>query len=84
MRDRLGQLFARDAVLQRALDVKRHLVGAVERDKACDRDEAAVARRKLGAFPHVAEQHIIGVMRKGGRDICERIAGTFVGHCDLR
>lgn len=81
MGDRLDQFFACQTVLERELHVKRHLVGAVERHKTCNGDEAAIAGAKLRPLSHIAEQHGVGVFGERRRDVGERVAGFgFITH----
>ena len=53
MRDQLDQLIPADAVVERPLQMKGELVGAVERDQGCDRDQAAIALGQAGTFPDI-------------------------------
>ena len=64
--DGLDDLVAGDAILERLLQVERQLVGPIERDQACDRDQAAVARRQAGALPDIAEQNLSVISRERG------------------
>ena len=75
-------LVARDAVVQSALQVKRQLVRAVERDEAGDRHEAAVAWRERRVLPDIAEQHFVGDLSQMRREVAEILAGVggFMGH----
>jgi hypothetical protein len=46
LRNRLDDLVAGNAILERLLQVERQFVGAIERDEACGRHQAAIARRE--------------------------------------
>ena len=64
MRDGLGQLVGAEAVVHGALQVKRELADAVQRDQRRDGDQAAVARGQTGALPDVSKQHVLRVARE--------------------
>ena len=70
----LDQLVACDAVVKRPPQMKGHLIDAIERDEARHRDQAAIARGKARAFPHIAEQHPVRVIGESRRNVRERIA----------
>src|SRR5688572_14699811 len=57
--DQALQLGFRHAVLQCALHVAAHLVGAVERGEDRYRRQAAVALAQILVLPDVAEQHVV-------------------------
>src|SRR5579883_2085948 len=60
VRDDLGDLLARKAVVEAAADMCAQLIGAVERGQHGDRHQAAVALRQFGPLPDVAEDDIVG------------------------
>src|ERR1700761_1049313 len=60
MGDYFRDLGACDAIFQRALQMKRQLIDAIERDEGRDCDKAAVAWREAGTFPDITEQDVIG------------------------
>src|ERR1017187_1489672 len=78
MRDDLDQLIPADAVFESLLQVKGQLVRPVERDEACDGNQAPVARRQARPLPYLAEQHLVGNIRERGRDVTERLA-RYIG-----
>jgi hypothetical protein len=55
MRDCFDQLFSCNAVVERLLEVKWQLIGAIERDEARYRDQTAIAGREPWTLPDVAE-----------------------------
>ena len=79
MGDRLDQFILRHAVVERALQMKRKLVRPVASDERSDRDETAITRTEAGAFPHVAEEHFVGVLRERGSDVAKGFPG--IGGC---
>src|SRR3979490_3591368 len=77
MSDRLADLLARNAVLQRAPDVAAQLVRAIKRDERGHRDQAAVALRELLALPDVAEQQLVGELAELGKDVAHLVDGRI-------
>ncbi len=67
MRDDLGDFGRLDAVIERDVQVIRHLDRLVARDQRGKRDNAAVAYAEARAFPHVAKQRVLRVFFKRGR-----------------
>src|SRR5262245_65733763 len=68
MRDDLGDLARRNAVVERQVKVERHFSCMIARDKRGNRHQAAIARRKAWAFPYLAEKTLlIFVERRGAR-----------------
>ena len=63
-----------DAVIEREVEVVRHLGGLIARDQCGQRDNAAVARVEAGALPKVAEQSVLLIFFKGGRDRAHIVA----------
>ena len=80
MRDDLRDLARLDAVIERQVEMVRHLDGLVARDQCGQRNDAAVARREAGAFPHIAEQRLGVLLERGSdhSDIVERIGVQHV------
>jgi hypothetical protein len=66
VRDDLGNLARLDAVIERELDLLREARGVLARDQRGDRDQAAVARREVGALPQVAGEALAGIAVEGG------------------
>src|SRR5687767_2840466 len=66
MSDELGNLGGLDAAVQRDVQVIRHFGRVVARDQRRERHDAAVARRKAGTFPNLAEQAFLGVLLQRG------------------
>ena len=62
----LRNLARLDAVIERKIKMKRHLDRLIAGDQGRQRDDAAVARRKAGAFPYVAEETVlcVGLQRR--------------------
>src|SRR6266567_8403467 len=71
MRDRLDELFSRDAIFDREWKVKLHLFGLPQRDQRRARNQAAVALRELLALPHVAEEDVVGEIDELRSEITE-------------
>src|SRR5579883_251675 len=69
--NRFDNLVARHAVLQRLLQVERQLVRAVQRNQACDGDEASVAGFQARSLPDIPEQDIVRVLRQRGCDVAK-------------
>jgi hypothetical protein len=55
MCDELGDLRRLDAVVERQVDVVRHLDRVVARDERGERNDAAVPGSEAGPFPYLAE-----------------------------
>ena len=68
MRDYLGDLTRFDAVIERQVEVARHLDRLVARDEDGERHDAAVPRRKTRALPQVAQKSVLRVLLKGWGD----------------
>ena len=68
MRDDLGHLLRLDAIVERQVQVERHLDRLVARDQRGERDDAAIAGREAGALPHVAEQAVLRILLEGRGD----------------
>ena len=68
MRDDLGNLPRFDVVIERQLEMVRHLDRLVARNQRGERNDAAVARRETRAFPYVAEKTVLCVLFKGRGD----------------
>src|SRR4051812_30416714 len=61
------------------------LVGTIHRDQRADRDEAAVALRKTGTLPDIAEQDIVGEVRELRRDIAHQLLrASLIGSRGVR
>ena len=73
MRHGLGDLALGKPVIHPNRDMARELRNLTACDERADRDEAAVARRKIGAQPQVAKQHFRRVLHNTGEQ------GTAVG-----
>ena len=72
MRDDLRDFRRRDAVVERQVDVVRHLDRLAARDQHGERHHAAVARRQAGPLPDLAEEAVLRVRLQrwgGGPDI---------------
>ena len=54
--------------------MKRELVYAIESYERRYRDEASIARRKIGASPHVSEKNFVGVFCESWGNISEGVA----------
>src|SRR5438552_3093688 len=68
MRNDLGNLARLDAVIERMVQVTRHLDRLVARNKDRKRDDAAVARRKTRTLPQVSQNTVLRVLVERGRD----------------
>ena len=68
MRDDLGDLARLDAVIEREVQMVRHLDRLVAGDQRRERDDAAVPRRETGAFPYVPELAVLRVLLEGRGD----------------
>jgi hypothetical protein len=72
---RAEKTFGRDLawlhpIVQREVQVERHLDRLLARDERSEGDDAAIARRKLRAFPDFAEQAVSLVFLKGWARRC--------------
>ena len=74
MRHGLGDLALGKPVIHPNRDMARELRNLTACDERADRDEAAVARRKIGAQPQVAKQHFRRVLHNTGEQGTEQIA----------
>jgi hypothetical protein len=72
MRDDLGDLARLDAVVERQLQLLRHLDGLVARDQRRQSDDAAVAVGEPAAAPQLGERPL-GVFFEGRRDVADII-----------
>src|SRR4051812_18881565 len=79
MGDGFDDLVAGDAVIERALQMKRQLIVPVERNQRRNRHEAAIARRQVRALPKVAKKNLVGIVGQSGGDIAEGF--TAIGWC---
>ena len=85
MGDQFADLFRRNAVVERALEMALELLGAVERNQCRARDEAAVALGESRPLPHVAEQYFFRQVDELGYGSAHLVAGgrwrgRFGGH----
>src|SRR5688572_118248 len=83
MGDDLDDLFLGDAVVEGAVQVAAQLVGAVERSERGNRDQTAIALRKLLAFPDVAEHDFVADLAELGEhvlDLRDGRRGWLRGH----
>ena len=80
MRDDLRDLGRLDAIVERTLELARHIDGLVARDHRRQRDDAAVARRQTGTPPQVGERplRVLLERRRDLSDIVERIGVQHV------
>src|SRR5262249_60784269 len=79
--DDLADLLARDAVVQRAFEMPRQLVGAVHGDERRDGDEAPVALGESRPLPDVAEEHLLAEVDELRRDPADHATGGRYGLC---
>jgi hypothetical protein len=80
MSDDLADLLLGDAIVEGAVDVSGQLLVPVERGEHGDRDQAAVALGKAGAFPDVAEEPVVGGLAELG-EVAGPVGGRArVGH----
>ena len=70
MGDDLGDLARLDAVVEREVQMARHLDRLVAGDQRRERDDAAVPRREPRAFPEVAEQRPRAYFSSAGATVC--------------
>ena len=75
MRDDLRNLRRLHAVVERKLQVIRQRDRLIAPDQRGERDDAAVARRKAGTLPHLAEQAILRIFVERGRNHLNVLAG---------
>src|SRR5882757_8891437 len=68
MRDHLGDLAWLDTVIERRVQVIRHLDCLVSGDEYGQRDDAAVARRETRTFPYLSEKAVMCVPLEGWCD----------------
>ena len=68
MRDNLGDFGRLNAVIEREVEILRHLSGLIARDQRRERDDATIAKVEAGPLPQVAEQGILLVLFERGRD----------------
>ena len=61
MGDQFGYFLPSDAVLKRELQMKWQFVYALAADQCCDRNQASIAKRKIGTLPDIAEQQLVGI-----------------------
>src|SRR5690606_2831543 len=78
--DGRGKLLRRDAVVEGAAEVATQLVAAVEGYEGGNRDQAAVALRKLTALPDVAVEHVVAQLLELGQDRVSVDGGRLVRH----
>jgi hypothetical protein len=64
VRERLHDFWLRQDFVEPASHARPQLLWPNHRNQRADGDEAAVARRQAGASPDVAEQDIVGELRK--------------------
>ena len=69
MRDDLGNLAGLDAILERQIEMVRHLDRLISRDQRRQSHNAAIPRRQPGALPQVAEKRTLRVSRERGRNL---------------
>src|SRR5437879_3825602 len=74
MRDRLGDLGLGQAIVHPDIQMTGELRDLARGNQRADRDEAAVARHKVGAQPQVAEQHVGRVLRDARQHGAEPLA----------
>jgi hypothetical protein len=81
MRDDLRKLRRLHAVVERKLQVIPQRDRLIAPDQRRDRDDAAIAREKAGALPHLAEQAILRILVERRRNHLNVLAGgAFVCH----
>src|SRR6266566_1767887 len=68
MCDHLGDLAWLDTVIERQIQVIRHLDRLVSGDEYGQRDDAAVARRETRTFPYLSEKTVMRIPLEGWRD----------------
>src|SRR5438094_251055 len=78
--DRLGQFLLAQPVLQRQLEVVAELLDAVQGGQRGDGDQAAISRGQARAFPHVAEQDVVGQLDELGGDAGQALRGGLLRH----
>jgi hypothetical protein len=65
---------------------ERELVGAVEHEHVCDRDQASISLGQTGTSPDILQKHIVGAVAEGRGDVSVRIASSgrlIREYCDL-
>ena len=72
-----GDLGRLDAVVERTIELARHIDGLVARDQRRQGDDAAVARRQAGTSPQVGDRPL-RVFLEGRCDLADVIAGVSV------
>jgi hypothetical protein len=77
MRDGLGNLGLRQAIVHPDRDMAGQLRDLAVGDESVDRDQAAVARREIGTQPQVAEQDVGRVLHDAGEHCAELIADAL-------
>jgi hypothetical protein len=75
MGDDLRYFAGLDTVVERKVEIIRHLDRLVAGDQGRERDDATVARREAGALPYVAKKPILGVGRQRRRDLAHILIG---------
>src|SRR5262245_26334574 len=60
MRNELADLVRSNAVVERPLEMALELLGAVESNQCCARDEAAIALGQSLPLPDVTEENLLG------------------------
>src|SRR4051812_19215426 len=90
MGDRFDQLGFGGAVVLGEVEVEAQLVGVAERCERGDSDQAAFLAGQAGAFPHLAEQDVVGETDESWCEVAEHALGAGrlsllgVGHgCSL-
>lgn len=68
MRDGFRDFGRPHAVVEREIEIERHLDRLVARNQRGDGDEATVAGTQAWALPHLAEQSVLRVVVERGRD----------------
>ena len=68
MRDDLGNLAGLHAVIEREVEIGRHLDGLAARDQGGERNDASVSCRQARAFPDIAEKTVLCVLLECRRD----------------
>src|SRR6185437_4245633 len=83
MGNQLAELFLRHAVVQRAPEMALELLRPIRRDEHRAGNQAAVALRKFGTLPDVAEQHFfrrLDQLGNGSADAVASFARGCLGH----
>src|SRR5262245_36467059 len=79
MGDDLADLFLGDAVVQRAFQVTRQLVGPIHGDERRNRNEAPIALGEARALPDVTEEHLLAQVDELRRDASDDFTGSGDG-----